>query len=637
MSIAAFFGVALVGAVIAARFPWIASSRAGWLMYLANVAWELIEKRAGVPRPWTEYVAAFLGLGLMWVGGLDAAWVATAAFAVLAAELAVRARERRVLGSVYATLDERGIGGSPAPVDAVPAPSVRPRLTISLVGLFVRRSPSFSFGWLSESDPLRLSVVVANHTQFPTQRPVTVVLEVPGAWHLDSTKERTVGIIGSGQVMTAAWLVEPTAAATAQSIHVYVRWDRGAETVSMHADGVIGHEDRSGIRHAVIERYPGARRAAFAWRGDMDLYDTSSCQTLDGVRDALALGGRYGIAQTMYLSTRLTLDQEAAAEWADHYGVDRGAAEIPAFTMWLRDEVELCHSRPYPVRSEWPFVMELGNHGHLHYDTDASGAPGNGWRAGAKPGQGRYPWSDPNDTTSYGDQRSNILEAQRWVATRLDYEPRSWAKPGRANDTATPKAVADAGIEVASGSDISRADNVIRQPAPHLPTGTGIVELTARYPSDPRHVFHAMMLEFWMHRAHRRGIPMIMLVHQHMRAFDGPYCARFTEHLLRAALERFNGDLYVDTVYGIGVWWRDVLNEATRRVHVHVDGSTIIVENDTDRQLEDVPVDITLEDGRRMARLVSVAARTRTVIRVASEGLNVVGAPGTTEEEPCRS
>ncbi|NCA72212.1 MAG: hypothetical protein EOM91_19490 [Sphingobacteriia bacterium] len=383
--------------------------------------------------------------------------------------------------------------------------------------------------------------------------------------------------------------------------------------------------DPAEIRSVAVRRYPGARRAAFAWRGDMDLYDTSSFQSIEGLKVALALGTRYAMAQTLFMSTRLTLDETAARAWAAHYGVDRGADEIPRFIAWMREHVELRHASPYPVESERPFVMELGNHGHLHYDTDTAGAPGNGWKAGARSGEGDYPWLG-EDKSSFGDQRDNILEAERWFQRCLDFVPRSWAKPGRGNDAYTPAAVAAAGCEVASGSDIRPSDNALRQPPPHHPGETGLVELTARYPGDPQHIHHFDMLTFWLHRAHRLGIPMVLMCHQHLRQFDGTACARLTEALLRHALAGFSGDLYVDTVYGIGVYWRDVLSPTSAVVRVTCEDGRVTLTNGSERDVVRVPVDIQLADGGRITGLVSVASGGMAVVDVAVGPAGAVGA-----------
>lgn len=185
------------------------------------------------------------------------------------------------------------------------------------------------------------------------------------------------------------------------------------------------------------------------------------------------------------------------------------------------------------------------------------------------------------------------------------FTPKSWAMPDRTRDEHTPQAMEAAGCEVLSDSDARTIDNVLFQPAPHFPAGTNAVELTKRYPGDPQHIFHYAMNLFWIHRAHRRGIPVIFMCHQHMRQFDGQACARFTEAILRHVLEAFNGDLWVSTVYGVGVYWRDVLSERRTVCAELIDG-VVKVKNESSFRYEGVPVDLRFEGGGRATILVDL-------------------------------
>jgi len=339
----------------------------------------------------------------------------------------------------------------------------------------------------------------------------------------------------------------------------------------------------------------------------MDLYDEVTRQSIEGLEQTLSLATRYRMPQTMYLSTRLSLDQSAADEYARHYGVDRGADRIPAFVDWLKADVELRHSAAYPFESSKVHLIELGNHGHLHYGTDAAAAAENGWNLRARMGAGRYPWLGA-DEGSLAEQRDNALETARWCERLLGFRPRSWAMPDRTRDEHTPAAMEAAGCEVLSDSDIRTMDNVLFQPPPHHPPGTRAVELTKRYPGDPLDVFHVAMNVFWFHRAHRLGIRVVFMCHQHLRAYESRSCAVYTEYLLRYVLESFNGDLHVNTVYGIGKYWREVLSPVTRSVTVRIEGSEIVVTNRSDESFRHIPVDLSTADGHRWTRLVTVAA-----------------------------
>jgi hypothetical protein len=178
--------------------------------------------------------------------------------------------------------------------------------------------------------------------------------------------------------------------------------------------------------------------------------------------------------------------------------------------------------------------------------------------------------------------------------------------PDRTRDEHTPAAMEAAGCEVLSDSDVRTRDNVLFQPPPHIAPGSSAVELTKRYPGDPEHLLHYWMNLFWVHRAHRLGIPVVFMCHQHMRLFDGWACTRLTEGVLRHVLHAFSGDLWVDTVYGIGVYWRDVLSERAR-VTVRMEDGLVRVRSSAPLAHGQVPVDVTFEGGGRATVLVDLA------------------------------
>jgi len=455
---------------------------------------------------------------------------------------------------------------------------------------------------------------VGNHTLVPTQTGVRLRLSAPEALSCKSPNEVLLDRLRPGQVhiVPLEWAVR--APGGPGRITITVEWGHFEEVIGIDYDAAIpAHNLR--IKEAIVRRYPGGCRSAFAWRGDMDLYDESTLQSIEGLEVTFGLAARYRIPQTMYLSTRLSLDQKAAEEWANHYGVQRGAGEIPRFVEWMRNHVDLRHESQYPFQSDKRFVVELGNHGHLHYGTDTSGAPENGWNSRSKIGAGKYPWLG-DERSSLAEQRDNALEPRRWCERLFNFTPKSWAMPDRTNDRYTAAAMEAAGCEVLSDSNVRTHHNVLLQPPPHHPKGTTAVELTKRYPGDPQHIFHVAMNHFWIHRAHRKGIPVIFMCHQHMRQFDGYACTRFTEYTLRYVLSRFHGDLHINTVYGIGKYWREVLSPKTKRVSVEVKGGTVRVINRSDFNLVDMPVDVTLTNGARCALLVNLAAGAEKTISV---------------------
>ncbi|MBM4114162.1 MAG: hypothetical protein FJ253_12465, partial [Phycisphaerae bacterium] len=401
-------GVAILALLVLSRLLVLAPWPAGRLMYLANVVLETFEKRSHQRRAVLD--AALLAAAATLIG-LAFASIATAlavvgAYLLLVLENLVR--ERRVLREVHASQETVGLQRSSAAEPGFPSPGLHPRLSLNLEGPFVARSPAFDLGTPIDGVPIVVTLLVGNHSRVPCQTPVRVELAVGPGWRVQGEPATELAPLPSGRVERVRWSLVPSAggaagASAGGSIRLRVRASRFDASIEVRHAAIrsIGADEVVG---ATITRYPGARRAAFAWRGDMDLYDTATFQTIEGLEHAFGLGARYGVAQTMYLSTRLSLDPAAARRWAEHYGVARGAGEIPAFIEWMRSRVELRHSAPYPAVSERPYVIELGNHGHLHYATDTSGDPGNDWKAGARAGHGAYAWQG-SDRSSFGDQR----------------------------------------------------------------------------------------------------------------------------------------------------------------------------------------------------------------------------------------
>ena len=583
-------GSALLVPVALARLFVLARWRAGWAMYLANVFWEVFPKKLGIGRFGMEAISAVAGLALLAWGGVS--WIAAGglAAALIVLESANRRWERRLVEG-------------PMPED----------LILTVEAPFIERLPRYRLGTLWAGVPFDVELIVGNPSQSMPSPAMKIRLDAPTSWLGGERADRALDPIPAGGIARAKWTLRPERLAAGGALEIVVEDGGPRQRLRLAHDGCRSAAEAPPVR-AAIARYPGARRSAFAWRGDMDLYDVLTKQSVEGLEVALGLAARYAFPQTMCLSTRLSFDEHEARAWAAHEGQDHGAAEIPRFVDWLRAKVDLRHACAYPAQGVGkPYVMELGNHGHLHYGTATSAAPENGWKSHARMGAGRYPWMGA-DGSSFGEQRDNILEAARWCRRLLGFVPRSWAKPGRCNDADTARAAEAAGCEVLSGSDIRARDNVLFQPPPHHPGGTNAVELTSRYPPDPQHIAHFAMLMFWLNRARRLGRPMVFMCHQHMRQWEGTACPRFTEHVIRSVLADFRGEFHVDTLFGIGKYWREVLSPKTRRVAVSLEGTRLAVDNRSDVDFERVPVDVERENGIRSAVLVSVRSGQTTVL-----------------------
>ena len=598
-------GLVLLGLLVFARFLFLARWPIGWLMYLSNVMWEFLAKRVHVSRFFLELFSSLISFGLILASGVSWSIVVPIFALLFLVELAVRFWERNILTSAYTRLG--GVG---------PSPSAHPELIFTLEAPFTERMPNYRLGVLLVGVPFEFELVVGNHSLIPTQTPVKVYLVCPSSWILGQSPQLSLGLISAGTVARASWIVRPDIISKGGILKINIESAGYTQCIDIAYDS-CRYTSAVKIERIVIRRYPGARRSAFAWRGDMDLYDTITLQSIEGLEKCFGLAARYSFPQTMFISTRLSFDEKASRDWASHYGVVRGSSQIPSFVQWLRDNVDLRLSSSYPALSSRPFVIELGNHGHLHYSTSCSAAEENGWMSNARMGAGVYSWIG-SDHSSFAEQRDNVIEAKQWCDRLFGFTTRSWSMPGRCNDEYTSQAIAAAGCEILSGSNVRAIDNVFFQPPPHHPSGTDSVELTARYPGDPEHIFHMGMLLFWLYRSLRSRLPMIFMCHQHMRQFEGLACTRFTEYIIRKVLRDFNGDFYVDTVFGIGKYWREVLSPKMRRVNVLLDDACIVIENQSDMDFERIPIDLELSDGGRSTLLVSVKSCSRVSIDLES-------------------
>ena len=604
-----FLAAGFLMPVIAVRLIFLIGGRLGWINYLANTFSEFFVKKIRWSRTAVEICLAIFGLAVLYFVGAGFGLVVLVLAGLLGLELYVSKVERRLLATSFTPLDPIGLRRATPETtrglaNGYPTPSTHPELTINLVGPFTVRMPRYELGALVVGRRFELRLIVGNHTIVPTQTGIRVRVESPAALKCEQNFGELLPRLASGEVheLKQTWTVQ--SAAAAGKIRFTVEWGHFQRELEIYFSGA---GTAAAISHAAITRYPGACRSAFAWRGDMDLYDESTLQSIEGLEVTLGLAARYRMPQTMYLSSRLSLDETAARQWGEHYGADRGAARIPEFIRWMQANVELRHECGYPFTTGKRFLLELGNHGHLHFGTDTAGAAENGWKPKARMGAGVYPWLG-GDRSSFGEQRDNALETRRLFEKYFGYTPKSWAMPNRTNDRFTAAAMEAAGCEVLSDSNVRTQHNVLLQPPPHHPHNTTAVELTKRYPGDPQHIYHVAMNLFWIHRAHRKGIPVVFMCHQHLRQFDGYACTRFTEYTLRYALENFHGDLHINTVFGIGKYWREVLSPKTRRVRVVVENNSVRIRNDSDFNLVEAPLEVKLADGRRFTVLVNVTA-----------------------------
>jgi hypothetical protein len=576
----------------------LAPFRAGWLMMAANIVYETLFKRlrwsrdradavllavlvvgwAVVAGPW---VACGLGLllGWMWAGALivDGRWKTAAGFA----------RQHRELW-----------GRVPLPV---------PQLIVQIRGPILRRDRIFDLGHWPAGTTQEFKVLVLNPSEIVPQLPLRVrVLARSSEVRVGGDVDQSVDCPLPGGLHEARFSISTPTAGPGGEVEVQVTHGDFVFARTLAVREVV---PTASIRltAARITRWRHGTEGAFAWRGDHDLYDPATFQSVAGLRITLGLAGRLRFPNTMFLSGRLSLVEEEHREFCQHYGWDRRSHEIPGFVKFLQEEVDLRLDQEWPADTVKPYTTELGNHMYLHYGTHAAAAPGNQWKSHAKMGDGQYDWLPAGARDSFSEQRNNAIHNANLFERLFGLRPSSYAIPSDVYDAHTPAAMEAAGLEVGSDTDASRFTRVFGLPEPHHPAGCQrFVELTRKIPRDPDNAYKVATLKYWLHAAARTGRAFIFLSHHHLLRYEGTACYHCTEELLRYVLEEGAGRCQVGTVTALGRYWRDVLSPRTRCVAFEVKERSVVVRNQSDRLLSGVPVEVDLGGGRPFLTLLDL-------------------------------
>lgn len=578
----------------------LAPTRLGWFMMLVNVPYEAFCRRWR--KRWHVDLAALVAVGVAWdlAVGLEATAVWWLAFG---------------LAWVHSLLaDIRWQRGALTVQDArypwqIPLPL--PKLIVHVRGPVLSRGPVYALGAWPIGRTEEFEFIVLNpadkvHCQFPFHFEVTASND---AVRLEGCAAGDHAGLDPGELVRLPLKVRAARAGGATDIRFRLTLGSYVQAGVLRVSQVF---DPTGVRvtGAAITRWKGGARAAWAWRGDTDLYDPATWQSADGVLPSFELSRRFRVPHSFFVSARLTLDENESAAHGRHFGLDRRSHQIPSFIEWMRRNLR------FESEIDWPFDMsegrypcELANHFWLHYATHASADPGNNWQIWLYPGKGRYPWTTA-DGDSLIEQRDNAVKCTQTFQKLFGFTPTIWGIPGRGNDRNTPRAIEAAGLPCASDSDSGGFVHVFQMPPPHHPAGTQrLVELSRKYPGDPIHGNQLAMLKYWLGYARRHGRAMTVLAHHHLRGWQSASCYRMFEELLRDVLADRHGDFYVATMSAIGLYWERVLCPKHRWVAPTAGpGMGFHVSNSGDRDLEAVPVEVTFSNGARTLALVRIPA-----------------------------
>ncbi len=601
----AFIGASVV--FLGSKAFFLAPFRAGWIMLLANAIYETAERRLRTPRERLDLALFVLcSIGAAIVGGawFGLAWAVVCGAAAIGALLV----ERRWSSDSPATQMASLRGRVPLPV---------PRFIASLRGPVLERGSTFyELGHWPEGLRQSFEVIVLNPGLVRPQLPMTVSVSADGDGVeviLDGSLTRCPE---PGEALRQRFDLVPRRAGTGAKVTVEVThgdrtWRRVLRLASiLPADG----PDPAG---AAVRRWPYGCRAAFAWRGDNDLYDPATFQSPQGLRIVLGLASRYRFPTTVMLSPRLSLEEDEHRAFCERFGWNRHSEEVPAFVRFFREEVDMANEQEYPTRSEKPYAAEIGNHMYLHYGTHAAADPGNGWRSHSKMGAGNYPWLRTHPCSSFEEQRDNMIKCSESLERHLGVKSTCFAIPSDVYDADTSRATEAAGIEVGNDTDTTKLQRLLLFPPERHPAGTErLAELTRLLPRDPLNAPQVAMLKFWMAFARRNRRALVFLAHHHLVMYETNSCFNLTSELLRHVLADTEGDVHAATVTALGRYWRDVLSDRTRQVRTELQGRRLEVTNLADRPIHGVPVEVDFGEGRRAMVLVDLPARGSTSVEL---------------------
>ena len=607
----AFVLVCLSVVAIASKLVESSYGPFGLLVMLANVPYETFFKKIRMQRITADSIALFFISAGWWAlsGPLAGLVFALVFSAVWAYALHI---DGQAIRSNPGEEDKRYIGAIPIP---------HPKIIVVING------PIWSWGAVCDLGdwPVgragKYELLVLNPTVIEPQMPLVVTLQScsDSSLVIDGIPERGLIAPSPGEVVKIPLILKPQSVAS-KPIDIVISIAVGTFVVDkrLRVRSVFDIKDCS-VRGVDINRWQGGALAGFAWRGDMDLYDPATFQSVEGLRWVLDLCARFRVASTMFLSGRLSVDKAEHKKFCDHLGVDRKTEEIDDFIRFMREEVTIEHKLDFPYTTSRRYAMELGNHMFLHYGTHAAMAEENGWKNRARMLAGRYSWQSAEEG-SFAEQRDNALKNVSVLEEAIGFRVKTWGVPGRDYDEETPQAVEASGMEVGSDTNASAFINVLRLPAPHHPKGCDrLVELTKKYPGDSDNVFKLAMLKYWLWLASVKRSTFIFMAHHHLLRYEGMACTGMTESFLRFVMERGGGMYYISTLYGLGSYWEKVLCPLHRCVQVKMTGDRELeIINSGETSLDSIPVEVRFTRGKRMVILADLPAKNSTRVLVAS-------------------
>ena len=598
-----FIGIALAGLLavfLLSKCFFLAPYRGGWLMLVANLVYEVAERKLRCSRTLLDALLLLVLVIGIWLLSGSVVSIGVVLFLIFfwGWSLIVDAKWRSgSLGRQYAPLKQ-----------SVPLPV--PQLIVTLRGpVLERRRGCYELGDWPEGLEQKFEVMVLNPSIVRPQLTLTVTMEVVGECiRLDGVSNGAMACPEPGEVKILPFRLKALRSGSGGAVNITVTHGDFVSKHRLHLRQTLSPGSIK-VKSATIKRWKHGASGAFVWRGDQDLYDPSTFQSEEGLRVTLGLAGRFRMPSSLMLSARLSLVPEVHKAFCEHFGWDRKTEEIPEFIRFLRDDVDTSVEQEWPTATYRPFAVEIGNHHYLHYGTHVAADPGNGWKSHARMGEGEYSWLSRSPADSFSEQRDNALKCNAVFLETIGVVPASFTIPSDVHDMDTARAIEAAGLEVGSETDAGKLEKLLWLSPPHHPEGCSrFVELPRMHPRDPENACQLAIMKYWVGVARRTGRSLVFLAHHHLMRYRGNVSYHLVEELLRYVLAEQDGDLYVATLTSVGRYWRDVLSERTRCLDIRVDGQAVRIANNGARDLSGLPLDIDMGEGRSFMCLVDVNA-----------------------------
>ena len=104
------------------------------------------------------------------------------------------------------------------------------------------------------------------------------------------------------------------------------------------------------------------------------------------------------------------------------------------------------------------------------------------------------------------------------------------------------------------------------------------------------------------------------MTHHHLMRYEGISTLNLTDALFRYVLERFRGDYYISTLYGLGTYWDRVLCPKHRWVTPEIRNGDVHVTNSGDEDLDGIPIEVQFGGGKRLLLLSKVPANSTQAV-----------------------